>query len=151
MYKIVVFFVLAASALLAACGSSATPSSSGAASPITVPITMTEFKIDVPQTTFKVGVPYRFVVTNKGTINHDLAISPPMMAGMAGMSEEDAHKNALAVIDAADLPPGTTKTIDLTFSKPYSSSEMEFACHTAGHYEKEFQPAQFLADKGFLK
>ena len=130
MYKIVVFFVVAAGALLAACGTGA-----GTAGPTTVPVTMTEFKIDVPQTTFKVGVPYRFVVTNKGTVNHDFSITPPVMEGMAGMSAEQMHEGALAVIDAADLPPGTTKTIDLTFTKPYSASEMEFACHTPGHYE----------------
>lgn len=86
-------------------------------------------------TNFKVGVPYRFVVTNKGTVNHDFSISPPVMEGMAGMSTEGAHEGALAVIDAKDMPPGATKTIDLTFSKPMSSSEIEFACHTPGHYE----------------
>lgn len=134
MYKLVVLILVTAGALLAACGPGAS-SSGGTAGPTTVPITMTEFKIDTPQTTFKVGVPYRFVVSNKGTVNHDFSISPPVMEGMAGMSTEEMHKNALAVIDAADLPPGTSKTIDLTFSKPYSTSEMEFACHTAGHYE----------------
>ncbi|HZQ08828.1 MAG TPA: hypothetical protein VFD70_19755 [Anaerolineae bacterium] len=129
MYRIVVLMIVTAGALLAACGPGAS------AGPTTVPITMTEFKIDTPQTTFKVGVPYRFVVSNKGTVNHDFSISPPVMEGMAGMSMEDAHKGALAVIDANDMPPGATKTIDLTFSKPMSSSEMEFACHTPGHYE----------------
>ncbi len=128
MYKIVVLIIAASGALLAACGT-------GTAGPTTVLITMTEFKIDTPQTTFKVGVPYRFVVSNKGTVNHDFSISPPVMEGMAGMTTEEMHKNALAVIDAADLPPGTNKTIDLTFSKPYSASEMELACHTPGHYE----------------
>lgn len=96
---------------------------------------MTEFKIEPSMTTFKVGVPYRFVVSNKGTVNHDFSISPPVMAGMAGMSAEGAHEGALAVIDAKDMPPGATKTIDLTFSKPMTSSDIEFACHTPGHYE----------------
>lgn len=140
MNRIVVIIVILLGALLAACGpgtslSSGTPASSGTVSPTTVPITMTEFKIETPQTTFKVGVPYRFVVTNKGTVNHDFSISPPVMAGMTGMSAEGAHEGALAVIDAKDMPPGATKTIDLTFSKPMSSSEIEFACHTPGHYE----------------
>lgn len=144
MYRIVVLIVVIAGALLAACGagvssSSGTPASSGAPTPITVPITMTEFKIDVPQTTFKVGVPYRFVVTNKGTVNHDFSITPPVMQGMEGMSEEDMHKNALALIDAKDMPPGATKTVNVTFSKPMSSSEIEFACHTPGHYEAGMQ------------
>jgi len=96
---------------------------------------MTEFNIDVPQTAFKVGVPYRFVVTNKGTVNHDFSITPPIMQGMSGMTMEEMHKNAMAIIDANDMPPGTTKTVDVTFSKPMASSEIELACHTPGHYE----------------
>lgn len=126
--------VLTSAFFIAACGPGA-PSNSGAPSPTTVTVTMTEFKIEPSMTTFKVGVPYRFVVSNKGTVNHDFSISPPVMEGMAGMSTEGAHESALAVIDAKDMPPGATKTIDLTFSKPMTSSDIEFACHTPGHYE----------------
>lgn len=139
MRSIVLLFSLIGSVLLfAACGPGASSSSSAqpkVPKPTEVQITMTEFKIEPSMTAFKVGVPYRFVVSNKGTVNHDFSISAPVMAGMAGMSMGDAHENALAVIDAKDLPPGATKTIDLTFSKPMSSSEIEFACHTPGHYE----------------
>lgn len=131
MYKVVVFFIVAAGALLAACGTGGST-----AGPTTVPITVSEFKIDAPQTAFKVGVPYRFVVTNKGTVNHDFSITPPTMAhaGM-GTSSEQAHEDALAVINANDLPPGATKSVDVTFTKPYAANEIEFACHTPGHYE----------------
>ncbi len=129
--------VLAGAFVLAACGPSAgsAPTQPAAQKSIDVQVTMTEFKIEPSMTNFKAGVPYRFVVTNKGTVNHDFSISPPVMEGMAGMSSEDMHKNALAVIDAADLPPGATKTVDVTFTKPMSAGEMEFACHTSGHYE----------------
>lgn len=137
MYKLVVLSIVAAGALLAACGTGG-----GTGGPTTVPITMSEFKIDSPQTTFKVGVPYRFVVTNKGTVNHDFSITPPTMAhsGM-GTSLEEAHEDALAVIKAEDLPPGATKTVDVTFTKPYAANEMEFACHTPGHYESRMRTA----------
>lgn len=128
--------VLVSALLLAACGPGASSSSAPTApKPVDVQVTMTEFKIEPSMTTFKVGVPYRFVVSNKGTVNHDFSISPPVMEGMTGMSMGDAHENALAVIDANNMPPGATKTIDLTFSQPYSATEMEFACHTPGHYE----------------
>ncbi len=143
MKKILVCLGMVAVALSAACGPGAsstkpTPASS-AQQPIEVQINMTEFKIEPSMTSFKVGVPYRLVVSNKGTVNHDFSISSPVMGGMAGMDAEHAHANALAVIDANDMPPGATKTIDLTFSKPYSASEMEFACHTPGHYEAGMQ------------
>lgn len=123
--------------LFAACGPGATlPTQPATQKPIEVRVTMNEFKIEPAMTNFKVGVPYRFMVTNKGTVNHDFTISPPVMqhGGMA-MSTEDAHENALAVIDANDMPPGATKTVDLTFTKSYSPAELEAACHTPGHYE----------------
>ncbi len=126
--------VLTSAFFIAACGPGAS-SNSGAPSPTTVTVTMTEFKIEPSMTNFKVGVPYRFVVSNKGTVNHDFSISPPVMAGMTGMSADGSHESALAVIDAQDMPPGATKTIDVTFSKPYSSSDIEIACHTPGHYD----------------
>lgn len=134
MNRVVVLIALTAGALLTACGGGGSTGSS-AGGPTVVPLTMTEFKIDSPQTTFKVGVPYRFVVSNKGTMPHDFSITPPVTGDMAGMTAEQMHQNALAVINAQDMPPGATKTVDVTFSKPYSSSEIEFACHTPGHYE----------------
>lgn len=123
--------------LFAACGPGASaPTQPASQNPTDLQVTMTEFKIEPSMTNFKVGVPYRFVVTNKGTVNHDFSISPPVMqhGGMTA-SAEDAHKSALAAIDANDLPPGATKTVDLTFTKPYSATEIELACHTPGHYE----------------
>jgi uncharacterized cupredoxin-like copper-binding protein len=144
MSKPVGLIFLAVAVLIAACGPGAPPAQptaqSDASTPVEVPITMTEFKIETPQTSFKVGVPYRFVVTNKGTVNHDFSISPPVMAhGGMSTSAEAAHEDALAVIDAADMPPGATKTIDLVFREPMSSDEIEFACHTPGHYEAGMQ------------
>ena len=56
------------------------------------------------------------------------------VAGLARSNRNDIERAAQA-IEASEMPPGATKTIDLTFSKPYSSSEIEFACHTPGHYE----------------
>ncbi len=139
MRSIILLLSLIASVFLfAACGPGASSSASAQPTvpkPTEVQVTMTEFKIEPSMTNFKAGAPYRFVVTNKGTVNHDFSISPPVMEGMAGMSSEDMHKNALAMVDAADLPPGAMKTVDVTFTKPMSAGEMEFACHTPGHYE----------------
>lgn len=144
MYKIVLLLVAALVALVAACAPGAAPSTStsvdSAQTPTQVNITMSEFKIEPSMTSFKVGVPYRFVVTNSGTINHDFSISPPVMQhGGMTMSPEDIHESALAVIDAKDMPPGATKTVNVTFDKPMSASEIELACHTPGHYEAGMQ------------
>lgn len=121
--------------LFAACGPGASSSAQPTAQkPTDVQVTMSEFKIEPAMTNFKVGVPYRFVVSNKGTVNHDFSISPPVQEH-GGMAMGDAHDSALAVIKAEDLPPGATKSVDVTFTKPYAANEIEFACHTPGHYE----------------
>lgn len=133
-----VLAVLGAASLFAACGpgaSSGQPTAPPAAQkPIDVQVSLSEFKVEPSLTGFKIGSPYRFVVTNKGTVNHDFAISPPMMQGMAGHgSSEDT---ALVVIKAEDMPPGTTKTVEYTFTGPSTAdAPLEFACHVAGHYE----------------
>lgn len=135
MYKILVGFVVMAGALLAACGPGASaPAQPTTQKPIDVQVTLTEFQVESSLKDFKANTPYHFIVTNKGTVNHDFAISPPVMAGMT-MSTEDMHKQSLAVIEADDFPPGTTKTVDVTFTKPTSSAPLEIACHTAGHHE----------------
>ncbi len=138
----VLCIALAAVLVLAACGPGAgsAPTQPAAPKPVEVQVTMTEFKIEPSMTSFQVGVPYRFVVTNKGTVAHDFSITPPAMqhGGMA-MSSDDMHKAALAVIDAANMPPGATKTVDVTFNKPVAAGEFELACHTPGHYEAGMQ------------
>src|SRR5574341_2131311 len=50
--------------------------------PVEVQVTLTEFGIEASQSTFKVGQPYRFVVTNEGALAHEFMVSAPLMAGM---------------------------------------------------------------------
>ncbi|MDL1894684.1 hypothetical protein FBQ82_00280 [Anaerolineae bacterium CFX7] len=142
-FIVLLFSLIGSVFLFAACGPGASTSTSAqplVPKPTEVQVTMTEFKIEPSMTTFKVGVPYRFVVSNKGTVAHDFSITPPeMQHGGMTMSSEDMHKDALAVIEAADMPPGATKTVDVTFTKPISAGEFEFACHTPGHYEAGMQ------------
>jgi uncharacterized cupredoxin-like copper-binding protein len=141
MRLFLVMAVILGGLLLAACGPGASSNQPTAqpvsAQPVDVQVKMSEFKVEPSITTFKVGVPYRFTVTNTGTVAHDFSISPPTMAhhGGSGMSVEEAHKDALAVIEADELPPGATKTVEVTFSKPTSQTSLEIACHTPGHYE----------------
>ena len=102
-----------------------------------VQITVKEFGIESSITEFQVGVPYHFVVTNAGTVNHEIMIMPPLTKGQMGMGMDmgTMDKMALAMISADNLTPGTTQSFDLTFSDAASTGTLEFACHTPGHYE----------------
>ena len=83
-------------------------------------------------TTFSVGVPYHFVVTNKGAVAHEFVIMP-LEQGTQG-SEAQLPSTALAGIAGKDLPTGATKTLDYTFTQAPAGG-LEFACHLPGHYE----------------
>jgi len=115
-------------AVLAACGGG------GAASggPVQVQVTLTDFKIDSSLTTFSTGVPYHFVVVNKGAVAHEFVIMPPEQAAQS--SETQLPSTALAGIMGKDLAAGATKTLDYTFTQAPAGG-LEFACHLPGHYE----------------
>ena len=105
--------------------------------PETVEITLTEFSIESPVTTFEAGKPYRFIITNAGALNHEFTVMPPMMTApveMEGHSMEDMA-GAVLHISEDQLTPGAAVTMEFTFSEPSSSGVVEFACHLPGHYE----------------
>ena len=79
--------------------------------PADVNITLSEFKIESSLTTFQAGVPYHFIITNKGVI---------------------PHETNFANLNAAEVPVGATKTLDVTFPQ---AGPQEFACHLPGHYQ----------------
>ncbi len=126
----VVLFSLAA--LLLACGGpTANPTAnSTATSPTTVSVTLTDFKIASDLTQFKVGVPYHFVVVNKGAVEHELMIAPPMTVGMTLEQIDDAQ-----LFEAPDIEVGQAKTVDYIFKASALKGNWEFACHEPGHYE----------------
>jgi uncharacterized cupredoxin-like copper-binding protein len=111
-------------------GMSGGMSASSGASAQVVTVTLSDFKIEASQTTFKTGVPYRFVVTNsaKSTANHEFVIVRPMT--MAEMDKMTLHR-----IDASQLPPGATQSFDLTFTNPAPAGQLECACHIGNHYQ----------------
>lgn len=129
--KKAVVVLIAAGLVLTACGGQ------GAANTREVKITLTDFGIKSSVTEFKVGVPYRFVVTNEGQLEHEFMIMPPLTKDQMGtaMDMEELDEMALAMIEADMLPPGASATLELTFSEPASSGTLEFACHIPGHYE----------------
>lgn len=134
--RICMLFVLLCSlaALLLACGGAtasptANPSATSPAA-MTVSVTLTDFKIASDQTQFKVGVPYHFVVVNKGAAEHEVMIAPPMTAGMTLEQIDDAQ-----LWEAPDVEVGQTKTVDYIFKTSALNGTWEFACHEPGHYE----------------
>jgi len=128
-------------AILTACGSSSNATSTGGSNNHTitsatntpsavkrqvVQVTLVDYKILPAITTFHVGVPYQFVVTNKGKVDHMFMIAPPMSDSMM-MS--NMYGSALAYL--IDVAPGQTLTLNYTFTK--ASSHLEFASHFSGH------------------
>jgi len=102
--------------------------------PTEVKITLKDFQIESSRVEFKVGLPYRFVVTNNGENDHELMLMPPVDVSM-NMTMEQMDGLALARIEHEDLPPGATKSFDFTFTEPSAQGALEFACHVAKHYQ----------------
>jgi len=125
IFKTISVFLLVA-VLLAACGGGG--SSSGAT---TVNITLTDFAISSSLTTFKVGVPYHFVVKNNASVPHEIWIDPVD----ANLTPDTAKSQALAGLGQDVLTAGATQSFDYTFTKAYPAGSYEFACHLPGHYE----------------
>lgn len=127
-FKKVLVVLVAAGFLLTACGGQRATE---------VKITLTEFGIKSSMTEFQTGVPYHFVVTNEGAVEHEMMIMPPLMEDQMGMAMdmEELDKTALAMVEASDLPVGATASFDYTFTEAAPDGTLEFACHTPGHYE----------------
>jgi uncharacterized cupredoxin-like copper-binding protein len=118
--------------LLAACGGG-----QGGAETVEVNVTLTEFGFESSVTEFRTGIPYRFVVTNVGAVNHEFMIMPPLSEDQMGMAMDmhELDETALAMIEEDELLPGVTKSLEYTFTETAPSGTLEFACHTPGHYE----------------
>ena len=131
--------------LLAACGNNATTSTATAAAPAatvaptqpTIPtgdtavqITLQNIKIHSSITTFKMGVPYFFVITNKDSVEHEFMISP---AGMGGHIMSSAMMGVTFAL-VENIKPHTIRTLAYTFKYPEPAGSIEFACHYGDHY-----------------
>ena len=119
--------------ILAACG---TTQATKKSSPVAVQVKLSEMKIESSLTTFAVGVPYRFTVTNAGNMPHEMMLMPPTMNGgtMSSMPMEQLDTMALTHIHDSDLAPSATWTVDYTFTKQ-NTGTLELACYLPGHYE----------------
>ena len=106
------------------------PVSSGNAT--TVDVTLTDNKIESSLTSFQVGVPYTFVITNAGRHGHNFNISTPV--SVVG-SLQDALKTALLAVDQDQLGAGASVTVEYTFPDSAAGAQLEFSCLIRRHYD----------------
>ena len=97
-----------------------------------VTVTLADNTIDASTTTFQVGVPYTFVITNSGRHAHNFNITPPV--SVAG-SLDAALNSALLAVPQEQLGVGKTATVEFTFPNSAAGQLLEFSCLIRQHYE----------------
>jgi len=112
--------------------SNATEAPATSASGNQVDVTLADNTIDASTTTFKVGVPYTFVITNAGKHAHNFNINPP--EAVAGSLEEALNK-ALLAVPQEELGAGQSVTVNFTFPDSAAGQLLEFSCLIRRHYE----------------
>jgi uncharacterized cupredoxin-like copper-binding protein len=145
MKRITLLFIIVLIMLLAAaCGSPAPAATQAPAQPAAtkappaagngtqVDVTLADNTIDASMTTFQVGVPYTFVITNSGRHAHNFTINPPV--SVAG-SLEGALNSALLAVPQEQLGPGASVTVEYTFPDSAAGQLFEFSCLIRRHYD----------------
>jgi uncharacterized cupredoxin-like copper-binding protein len=97
-----------------------------------VDITLADNTIETNMTSFQVGVPYTFVITNTGRHAHNFNINPPV--SVAG-SLEQALDSALLAVPQEQLSPGQSMTVEFTFPDTAAGQLLEFSCLIRRHYD----------------
>ena len=95
-------------------------------------VTLADNTIDSSLTTFKVGVPYTFVITNTGRHAHNFNINPPV--SVAG-SLDAALNSALLAVPQEGLGVGESVTVEYTFPDSAAGQLLQFSCLIRRHYE----------------
>jgi uncharacterized cupredoxin-like copper-binding protein len=121
--------LLSLASLLGACGSTTTTSTT--TEPQEVHVGMGEMYVKSSITTFKVGQPYKLVLTNEGKAVHEFVIAP---ARKGNESHEDLDKVALLHED--EFGAGQSKTVEFTFKQAAPAGTLEFECSYPHHYEE---------------
>lgn len=90
-----------------------------------VAVTLVDMQVQPAQTTFVVGQPYTFVITNQGHAVHEFVIE---RRGDVDQPLRQGGREA----EASNIAPGQTATLSWTFAEP---GAYKFSCHLPGHYE----------------
>ena len=97
---------------------------------VKVEVTLAEFKITSSVTTFKVGTPYYFVVTNKGHSLHEFFIMPDKPNGSNYLVNGEYKGQA---VQGQEIEPGAILMVNYVF-KASNTTHYEIACLMRGHY-----------------
>ncbi len=130
--------IVAALMLLTACGTSASAQqvasqlAASGGSGTEVDVTLGDFTIQSSLTTFKAGVPYKFVIINNGQHVHNFNINTPV--DKAG-SLDAALASALLSVPQDKLPIGGGTTVTFTFPASAVGKDLEFSCLIRRHYD----------------
>ena len=112
--------------------SAATPPASAAGDSAQVEVTLADNTIASSLTTFKVGVPYTFVIKNNGNHQHNFNINQPV--SVTG-SEDASLNSALLTVREDQLPIGGGTTVHYSFPPSSAGTALEFSCLIRRHYE----------------
>ena len=96
-----------------------------------VTVALAEYTIVSSLKVFHVGVPYYFIVTNRGQQVHEFMIMPVKPDG--SLLPPDVQYND-KLIEIEQVGPGTTVYINFMF-KPASEGSYQIACMMRGHYQ----------------
>lgn len=108
------------------------PTQAASGSGTTVNITLADNTITSSTTTFKVGVPYTFLITNTGRHAHNFNINPPI--SVTGSLDASLSK-ALVAVPQEKLRTGASATVSFTFPDSAAGQLLEFSCLIRQHYE----------------
>jgi uncharacterized cupredoxin-like copper-binding protein len=108
------------------------PTTAPETSAIRVEVNLADNTINSSVTSFKTGVPYTFVISNRGRHEHNFNVAPPV--ALAGGYAE-ALAQALLAVDETQIPPGSSLTVEFTFPESAAGADLEFSCLIRRHYE----------------
>jgi LPXTG-motif cell wall-anchored protein len=90
-----------------------------------VNMTLSDFKIEMPNSTLPANTPITFTVTNKGAVAHEVVFE------RAGAMDEPLEINGKeAELEA--IKPGETRSVVWTLPE---AGQYQFGCHVPGHFE----------------
>jgi uncharacterized cupredoxin-like copper-binding protein len=132
MNRTVLLSLLITGALAAsACGTPVPSATATPPDPVEVEITLADNTLTSSLTTFKVGVPYVFVIKNNGMHAHDFNINQPREIIK---SLSDMIDGALLRVSTEELPAGGEATVEYIFPESAVDMTLELSCLILQHY-----------------
>lgn len=101
------------------------PHRAGATTPMTVRVTLQDYKVDLAQRRLPVGKPITFVVTNRGHHTHEFVLE-------SANAFDKAVRYHGTTYEADKIKPGTTRRVTWTIPQ---KGTYKLACHIDHHYQ----------------